>query len=91
MNDTPSIEVIRHWIGWENDEFSQERVEQFHAWYAENEKRVSDIARLQEQERIVFLLEQMTTNNLTEVGGYVTFPRYTTASIIEKIRKLDNE
>ena len=68
MSDIPKIDVIRHWIGWSDDEFSSERVDQFHLWLDVNDKRVADIARLQELERIVNLIKESFGESYHNMG-----------------------
>lgn len=32
MTEIPSTDVIRHWVGWDNDEHDYSRVQLFDAW-----------------------------------------------------------
>jgi hypothetical protein len=32
MSDIPSTSVVRHWVGWDQDEWDVVRAEQFDAW-----------------------------------------------------------
>ena len=48
--DIPSTEVIRHWVAWgPEDDHSQERVDQFDAWFATQ----SEIVELQTRVKIL--------------------------------------
>jgi hypothetical protein len=59
MSDTPSTQVIRHWVAWgvtadcpdEHSDHSVERVQQFEAWF-ESELQT-------ERDRIIKLLEKL--------------------------------
>lgn len=57
--DTPSIDVIRHWVAWDNDEHDYQRVLWFEDWLA--------ATILAERERIIALLE-------AERCGYLSCP-----------------
>jgi hypothetical protein len=44
-NDIPSTDVIRHWVGWADDDYSTERVAQFEAWL--------DVELAKERDRVI--------------------------------------
>lgn len=55
MSDIPNTNVVRHWVGWDQDEWDEERARQFDAWL--------DGQIRAERERILARLEEWKTDD----------------------------